>query len=119
MRLTFILFALTFVFNFAVNAQTNNDVKKPLKFDINKTIVNIEKISNQNLEVMLKASIIEKTDDNFYMVKDKSGKMKVSLSNDQISNIGNYSETDIFFITVKVKDFKKQTFTALKINKAE
>jgi len=119
MRSTLILFALTIIFNFALNAQTNNKLKKPLKFDINKTVVNIEKISSQNLEVMLKASIIEKTEDNFYIVKDESGKMKLSLSNEQVSHIGNYSETDIFYFTVKVQDFRKQTFTALKIRKAE
>ncbi len=119
MRLRLIIFALTVLFNFATNAQTNNNEKKPLRFDINKTVINIEKISQQNLEVLFKGRIIEKLDNNFYWVKDGTGKIKISISDEQISSIGNYSETNIFYITVKVKDFRKQTFIAVSIKKAE
>jgi len=119
MRLLLILFALTIIFNFAVNAQTNNNEKKPLKFDINKTMANIEKISNQDYQVLLKASIVEKAEDNFYIIKDKTGKMKVKLSDEQISQIGEYSENNIFYFNLKVNNFRKQTFTAIKIKKAE
>ena len=119
MRTTLILFALTIIFSFTANAQTNNNEKKPLKFNINKSIANIEKISNQNLEILLKASIIEKNDDGYFLIKDDSGNMKVYITDEQISHIGSYTQDNVFYFTLKVKNFREQTFTTLEIDKAE
>ena len=119
MRLKLLLFSFSIILSISINAQTNAKGQKPLKFDINKTISNIEKISNQNYEVLFKANIIEKAEDNFYIIKDESGKMKVELSDEQISQIGDYSASDIFYFTVKVKNFREQTFYAINIKKAE
>lgn len=119
MRLTLIIFALTVLFSFSLNAQTNKTQQKPLKFDIHKATANLEKISNQNLEIMFKASIIEKIDNNNYWVKDESGKIKINISDEIISSIGEYTETNIFYFNAKVKNFREQTLVATKVTKAE
>ena len=59
MRSTLIIFVLTVLFSFSLNAQTNKTQQKPVKFDIHKTTANLEKISNQNLEILFKGQIVE------------------------------------------------------------
>ena len=119
MRLTLIIFALTVLFSFSLSAQTSKTQQKPLKFDIHKATANLEKISTQNLEILFKASIIEKIDNNIYWVKDESGKIKVNISDEIITTLGNYTETSIFYFNAKVKNFREQTLVATKITKAE
>ena len=111
-----ILNILILVISINLNAQINKS--KPLMFNIHKTLVNIEKISTQNLQVSLNCNIIEKVDSNYYWVKDNSGKMKVIILPKLISNITNYNINDVFNIIVKVKDVNNNIFIVdeIKIN---
>jgi uncharacterized protein YdeI (BOF family) len=113
---TKLIIALFLAFiGFTVNAQTKE--VKPLMFNIEKTLVNIDKISSQDLDVQLKGTISEKIDEYNYSFKDESGTIKVNISPEQISEIGEYDNTTIFYIVGKIADTHKKTFKVNKITK--
>lgn len=117
MKIKFVIILAISLISFTINAQTEQ--VKPVKFNIEKALANVEKISSQNVQVMFKGHIIEKLDNDLYWIKDDSGRLKIEIPNQFITNVGVYTETTFFYITVKVKDVRQKTFIATKLDKAE
>ena len=117
MKTKLIIFALIAFFSFSINAQTEQ--KAPLNFNVEKTLSNIEKISSQNLIVQLKGNIIEKLDATHYWFKDETGRIKISVTQEQLTEVGEYTETTIFYVFGNIENVRDETFKVSDIKKAE
>jgi len=117
MKTKIIILALVALFSFSINAQTKQ--KAPLKFNIEKTLANIEKISSQDLIVQLKGNIIEEIDATHYWFKDETGRIKITVDSDQLNEVGEYNENTIFYIFGNIESIRDETFKVSDIKKAE
>ena len=117
MKTRIIILALVALFSFSVSAQTEQ--KAPLRFNVEKTLVNIEKISSQNLKVQLKGNIIEEIDATHFWFKDETGRIKITVTTVQLNEVGEYSETTIFYIFGNIENVRDETFKVSDIKKAE
>ena len=117
MKTRIIILVLVAFFSFSVSAQTEQ--KAPLNFNVEKVLVNIDKIASQDLKVMLKGNISEKIDANNFWFKDETGKIQVSLTQEQLAEVGEYSATTIFYIVGKIEDVHNKTFKISDIKKVE
>jgi len=117
MKTRIIILAFVAFFSFSINAQTKQ--KAPLKFNVEKTLINIEKISSQNLKVQLKGNIIEEIDANHFWFKDETGRIKITVTTEQLNEVGEYTGTTIFYIIGNIENVRDETFKVSDIKKAE
>jgi len=117
MKTRIIILAFVALFSFSINAQTEQT--KIVKFDISKTLANIEKLSTQNYDVQLKGNIAGKIDATHFWFKDKSGKIKIIVTSEQLTKVGEYSEITNFSILGKIENTEDKTITVSEIKKLE
>lgn len=117
MKTKLIILALVALFSFSINAQTEQ--KATLKFNVEKTLVNLERISSQGLSVQLKGNIIEKIDDTHYWFKDETGRIQITTTAEQMPEEGEYDETTIFYIVGEIENVRDETFKVSEFKKAE
>lgn len=100
MRTKFIIIVAMAMFSLSSYAQT--DAVKPVLFNVEKTIVNSEKLISQDLTIQLKGNILENIEGDYYWIQDETGRIKAKISQTQISELGSYDSTSIFYIIGKL-----------------
>lgn len=117
MRTNIIIVVLIALFSFSVNAQTKQEKQKPIVFDVSKTLSNVEKISVNQYVIQVKGTIKEKIEDNLYWFKDDSGEMKIKISNEILSSVGDYNAETIFYIFGTFRNASDKIMMITKIEK--
>ena len=107
MKTKILFMVLLAIFSLGINAQTKDATKdetkevKPLNFNIEKVMANIEKITTGNYTVGIKGTIDEKIDENKYWLKDRTGRIKINIPSGIISDV---QVGELYYIVGKINN---------------